>query len=144
LSKEATRIIYFTKNEVEMFKAKNDTESVFGISPTKKDLVVFLKSKNVSPILYRTFGRIFRLWITVEGYPFVVNMNNLQDIAKKGINEQFFALFRKNTLPKIIQEVIKGEIKGRIIDIITGLMIGLVIGFFIVPFYLQFFGFIPS
>ena len=142
LSRPNTKIVYFQKAEVEVISSKETVESVAGKSKIKKDLVIFLKSDNVTPIIFRTFGMLYRLWIAIEDYPYLVNMSKLQDIAKKDINEEFLALFKKNTLPDIVGKVLRGEIYSRIFDILMGIPIGIVLGFVIMPIFLQYLGFL--
>ena len=130
------------KNRLDIFNAYEDNDSVSGISSIKGELIVFMKQKDVSSIPVSAFGRITNYWITLEGYPFVLNMDNLQDIGKKSINEEFMALYKNKLIPEIIRKVISEGFKDSIFKILVGICIGLVIGFFAVPVYLQFFEFI--
>jgi len=142
--KPKTKIVYFMKNRVDFLKAYEDTETVAGISSMKDKLLVFNKQKDVSSIPISSFGRITNIWICIEGYPFVVNMNALQDIAKKAVNEEFMALYQAKLIPEIIRKVIAEGLKDSLFKIVVGIFIGITIGFLIVPLYLQYFGFIPS
>jgi len=142
MTKPKTKLVYFMKTEVELLNAKENAESVAGKTSTKNELCIFLKSDGVFPVIYRTYGMLYRLWIAIEGYPYLVNMNRLQDLAKKEINEEFLGLFKNKTLPEIVGKVLRGEFYSRLFDVIIGIPIGIVIGMFLMPLFLQYLGFV--
>jgi hypothetical protein len=137
-----TKLVYFMKTEIELIKANESAESVAGKSGLKKELCIFLKSEGVFPLIYRTFGMLYRLWVAIEGYPYLVNMNRLQDIAKKEVNEEFLALFKNKTLPEIVGKVLRGEFYSRLFDVLIGIPIGIVLGMFLMPLFFQYLGFL--
>jgi len=142
VSKTKRKIVTFRRGTPEIIDCQETVDTVFGYSKLKKKLVVFLKEKDVFPFPLVSFRRLTHYWVTVEGYPHVINMMELQDIAKKTINEEFLALYKQSMLPEIVSKVLKAKLKQQLTVLLAGLCIGVLIGFILSPIYLLFFEFI--
>jgi hypothetical protein len=142
MAKTKHKIITFRRGTPEIIDSQETVDTVFGYSKLKKKLVVFLKEKDVFPFPLVSFRRLTHYWVTIEGYPHVINMMELQDIAKKTINEEFLALYKQSMLPDIVSKVLKAKLKQQLTVLLAGLCIGVLVGFLLSPVYLLFFEFI--
>jgi len=140
-AKHEERTLHFCKQEIIFPKVYEDNNSIMFYNSITKQPNVVLKVKDVEPVIWRRKFKVYRTWITLEGYPYVVNMNQILSFYKHEYDSEFLANFRKPEWVKLLAKLQREQIKQALKDIIFGLFIGITIMFFVFPLLKDYLGY---